>query len=317
MPTALALSDVAKRFRAGVVGCFASVDALRGVSLAVPQGEHVGLFGPAGSGKTTLLLCAAGIMRPDAGRIAWFGEASATREGGWAPPGVSYVPERVSCYAFLTVREALHHYDTLQERSGADRRARVDAAIDRLALGPLADTRLARLGRGALARLAFAQALVDEPRLLLLDGTLDALDPASRPVVRALAAELRSAGVTMVLATRDVATLDGLVERASLLAEGELRATFRCARGAPRRALHLTVSRPRRAAALLRTRVSGVEHDAERVRVSLDGASPEEVLAHCAALDIAVHTSRVVADDLHERLSELVARHGRVAEGRE
>src|SRR5918998_1708106 len=221
MHTALLVSDVAKRYRAGVVGCFASVDALRGVSLSVPAGEHVGLFGPAGAGKTTLLLCAAGVMRPDAGRICWFGEASATRDGGWAPPGVTYVPERVSCYAFLTVREALDHYGTLQELAAADRRARVGAAIERLALG------------------------------------------------------------------------------------------------APRRALHLTVSRPRHAAALLRTRVRGVEHDAERVRVSLDGASPEEVLAHCAQLEIAVHTARVVADDLHERLSELLARRGRVAESRE
>jgi ABC-type multidrug transport system ATPase subunit len=317
MHTALLMSDVAKRFRAGVVGCFASVDALRGVSLSVATGEHLGLFGPAGAGKTTLLLCAAGVMRPDAGRIGWFGEAAATREGGWAPPGVAYVPERVSCYAFLTVREALDHYGTLQELGAPDRRARVDAAIERLALGSLADTRLSRLGRGALARLAFAQALIGAPRLLLLDGTLDALDPASRPAVLALARELRAAGVTLVVATRETGALEGFVERAAVLCEGEICATFRCARGAPRRALHLTVSRPRHAAALLRTRVGGVEHDAERLRVSLDGASPEEVLAHCAQLEIAVHTSRVVADDLHERLSELLARRGRVAEGRD
>lgn len=313
MSIALHVQDLAKRFRAGVVGCFASVDALRGVSFAVPAGEHVGLFGPAGSGKTTLLLCAAGIMRPDAGRVAWFGESVLTRDGGWAPPGVVYVPERVSCYAFLTVREALDHYGTLQELSTADRRARVDRAIDRLALGPLADTRLGRLGRGALARLAFAQALVGEPRLLLLDGTLDALDPASRPVVRALAADLRRDGVSVVIAARDVGALDGFVERAAVLTEGELRASFRCTRATPRRALHLTVSRPRQAAALLRERVAGVEADAGRVRVSLEGASPEEVLAHCAALDIAVHTSRVVSDDLAEQLTEL-ARGGRVAE---
>jgi len=315
MQTALHVADLAKRFRAGVVGCFASVDALRGVSFAVPAGEHVGLFGPAGSGKTTLLLCAAGIMRPDAGRVSWFGETTATRDGGWAPPGVVYVPERVSCYAFLTVREALDHYGTLQELPSGERRAKVDAAIDRLALGSLADTRLGRLGRGALARLAFAQALVGEPRLLLLDGTLDALDPASRPVVRALAVDLRREGVTMIVAAREVGALEGFVERAAVLTEGELRASFRCTRAAPRRALHLTVGRPPQAADLLRTRVAGVEHDAERVRVSLDGASPEEVLAHCAALGIAVHTSRVVAaDDLHERLGELVRRKGRVAE---
>ena len=76
MPRALQLRGLRKRFVAGVSGCLASADVLRGVDLDVDAGESVAIVGPAGSGKSTLLLCAAGLLRSDAGTIAWFGDAS-------------------------------------------------------------------------------------------------------------------------------------------------------------------------------------------------------------------------------------------------
>ncbi|HKR09569.1 MAG TPA: ATP-binding cassette domain-containing protein, partial [Gemmatimonadaceae bacterium] len=100
--------------------------AVREVSLDIYRGETVGVVGRPGSGKTTLLLCLAGLLRPDAGSITWFGEQVT---GHHVPPGLAYVPQRSGYYSFLTVREALEYYATLHDLSSANRAAQVEAAL--------------------------------------------------------------------------------------------------------------------------------------------------------------------------------------------
>src|SRR2546423_7094720 len=106
MHPALSMCGVSKCYRAGVRGCSATVIALRGVDLQVTSGEVVGVVGGVGAGKSTLLLCAAGLLRPDAGEVTWFGVGRHVRT---APPGVAYVPDCGAHYGFLTVREAVEY----------------------------------------------------------------------------------------------------------------------------------------------------------------------------------------------------------------
>jgi len=311
MTPALSLRDIAKTYRAGMRGCAARIDALRSVSFDVAPGELIGLLGPNGAGKSTLLLCLAGLLRPDRGTIAWFGETVRHPR----PEGIAFVPERSAYYAFLTVREALEYYATLHELPPGDRRTRVAAAIERVQLGPHATKRVSQLSRGMIQRLGLAQALLARPRLLLLDETLSGLDPVARRDVRELLREMPGEGVTVVLSSHDMAALEQLATRVVVLVAGEVRAEFDPSALSGRRSLELRADAPSLAQRLLASRFSAMLLSDDRIRVPLDGVTPEEVLAHSRSLGIAVRTSRVVADDLEQRFFDLVEQPARVAEG--
>ena len=104
--TTLVLSNITRAYRAGVPGCGASIDVLRGVSLDMHPADLTVIEGAPGAGKTTLLLCAAGLLRPDGGAVHWPAFASRTTQ---APKEVRYVGDRATTYGFLTVR---NHWPT-------------------------------------------------------------------------------------------------------------------------------------------------------------------------------------------------------------
>lgn len=219
MPVAVAIEGLIKRYRAGVTGCSAAVEALRGVDLAVEQGEVLGLLGPPGAGKSTLLLCIAGLLRPDAGSITWFERRS--RAVPAPPPGIAYAPETSVHYSFLTVRESLEYYATLQDLPGA--RGRIEDAMHASALAGMAHRRVALLTRGMRQRLDIARALLSSPRLLLLDDPLAGLDPAARRTSREIIRALPPKGVTIIIATRERFTLEGLATRLVAMVAGRVR----------------------------------------------------------------------------------------------
>ena len=218
MSVAVAIEGVVKRYRAGIAGCGAVVEALRGVDLSVEEGEALGLLGPAGAGKSTLLLCIAGLLRPDEGVITWFGRR---RAAPMPPPGIAYAPERSIHYSFLTVRESLEYYATLQDIPGA--RGRIEEAMHASALAGLAHRRVALLSRGVRQRLDIARALLSSPRLLLLDEPLADLDPAARRTSREILRTLAGQGVTLVVATRESFALEGVATRLVTLVGGRIR----------------------------------------------------------------------------------------------
>lgn len=314
MSAALAFHDVTKSYRSGLPGTLSRVDALRGVSLDVADGECLGLLGPNGAGKSTLLLCAAGLLRPDGGRVAWFGDTG-MRHG--RPHGIAYVPDRSVYHRFLSVREAIELYATLHELSGPERGARVDDALARVQLMEHADKRIAQLSRGMLQRLGIAQALIGDPRLLLLDETLSGLDPVSARDIRELLRQLRDAGVTIVLSSHDLPSLERLATRVAVMVDGRITAIVDPGSLTGGRWLVVTVDAPQAGELALRSRYPLlVRHDAE-LHLPLDGRSPAELLAECAALGVRVHETRVRRDDLEQRFFDLIARPARVAEARQ
>jgi ABC-type multidrug transport system ATPase subunit len=225
MASVLSLQGVTKRYQAGVAGCFATVDVLRAVHLDVAEGEVLGLVGPVRSGKTTLMLCAAGLLRPDAGRVIWF-ERDDPRQSG-RPPGVAFIGSTLPSYAFLTVRQALVYHATLDARPGGRADGDVDDALRSVALEPEGSTRVAHLSRAATGRFAIARAILSDPRLLLVDGALDDLDSDARDDLSTLLAGLARSGVGVVLASSHRQVAEGAANRVVHLVGGELRGVAR------------------------------------------------------------------------------------------
>lgn len=207
------MHGVSKRFRAGVRGCSASVLALDGLDLRVRAGERVGILGPARSGKSTLLLCAAGLLRPDAGVVRWRGAGRLPRDR----PGIALTSDRDGLYAFLTAREALDHHITTHMLAAHDRETRITMALGRTGLTAYAECRLSLLPAGARRRLAIAQALLAHPWLLLIDGTLDSLPKTDADIARAALSATAADGCAMVIASREPETLAGVALRVMAL----------------------------------------------------------------------------------------------------
>lgn len=311
MSVVFSASSLVKRYRAGVAPWGASIEALRGMDLELAHGELLGLLGPNGAGKSTLLLCAAGLLRPDSGTLSWFGSS---RSPFGRPPGVAYVPERSLYPRFLSVREALEFYATLHELSGVERADRVRAALDRVGLAEHGSKRVAHLSRGMVQRLGVAQAIIGRPRLLLLDETLSGLDPIGAREMRELLGGLRDEGVTIVLSSHDMLSLENLASRIVLMKEGRAHAAIDPSDFTGERTLVLTVDAPPLAARRLRARRPSVILLGDELHVPLGGDSAEDVLAECLAVGVGVRSSAIRRDDLEQRFFDLIGRPSRVAE---
>ena len=284
MSHVLRLFGIHKRYRVGHGSCHASVDALRGVTLHVRPQEVVAIAGRPGSGKSTLLMCAAGLLRPDRGRVHWFGESAAL---AGRPAGVVY-RSAPAHYGSMTVSESLAQ--SALRRAAAPSPLAVRHALDRVALGAVASQRVSRLGAGELHRLALAEMVLSAPRIALLDDVAEESDPASAHVILEVIAWLSARCVTVLATTTHARTLAGVASRVLALADGRLRAP---ASPLPR-ALELTVDHAPRVASRLARHRSARTAGARTVRIALGGASPEEVLAECRRLGIAVYGSRII-----------------------
>jgi ABC-type multidrug transport system ATPase subunit len=281
-----------KSYRAGVAGCAAAVAAVRGVDLDVAAGEALGVLGPPGAGKSTLLLCLAGLLRPDAGTIAWF-ERSADEAG--RPPGIVYVPDRAAHYAFMTVREAVEYHAMLRDVAGQGTSV-IDVALEQAGLAAVAATRVGDVPWSIGPRLSLAQALVGSPRVLLLDETLSGLDPRSRREIAVMLRTLVDRGMTVIAAAETLDSVDDLVTRVAVMLAGEMTGPVDFPAVPRQRVLELTVATPALARRIFGARVAEGLWDPHVLKVPLEGTSPEAILARCRASGIRVESSRVIAD---------------------
>ncbi len=284
MSHALRLFGIHKRYRVGLGSCRATVQALRGVTLHVRPGEVVVIAGRPGSGKSTLLMCAAGLLRPDKGRVHWFGEGASP---AGRPAGVVYrsVPSHYGC---MTVAESLTH--AMLRRDVTPQASALRHALERVGMSSAASVRLSRLGPGEMRRLALAELVLSPPRLALLDDIADEPEAQSGQEIPDTIAWLAARGVTVLASAASARTLAAVASRVLALEEGRLRAL-----PAPLpRALELTVDQASRVASRLGRSRAARSAGPSTVRVALGGASAEEVLAECRRLGITVHGSRIV-----------------------
>ncbi|GHF86094.1 ABC transporter ATP-binding protein [Kitasatospora xanthocidica] len=184
---------------------------LRGVDLAVGPGELVRIAGPNGSGKSTLLRLVAGIERPSAGRVV-------------RPGPAAYVPERFPPALPFDAASYLLRVGRVHGLSAERARRRAGEWLDRFGVADRAGTPLSRLSKGTCQKVAVAQALLAEARVLVLDEAWTGLDPEARAVLDEAAAERAAAGGTVLFVDHDPARLAGLTGAAYLVgADGGLR----------------------------------------------------------------------------------------------
>lgn len=218
----LELRSLRKAYFSGTPRSPRRTDALLGVDLDVNRGEILGIVGSKSSGKTTLLLCAAGLLRADGGTVRWFGERF---PGGGCLPGLVYVPAVPTYYPFLTVRDVLHYY-CARDGAADSRRPRVIARTAlRLGLSDILSETAGKLDVETLKRVAIAQAIVDEPKILMLDGALDALGEGTLVVHRILR-ECAATGMTIIAASRSAEFLAPVASRIVVMDNGWLTGSF-------------------------------------------------------------------------------------------
>ena len=218
MSAVLDLREVTKEYRAGPFG-LGRRKAVDRASLVVEAGESVGLAGPNRAGKTTLLKLALSLCRPTSGRVTRLGRAGADRS---TLAGIGYVHEGPAFPPHLSAPALLDLYAVMAGVPAAARRRRVPELIERVGLLDRRDEPIGRFSKGMLQRLGLAQALVNEPRLLVLDEPNEGLDLPGRDLVIDLVSEHRRRGGAVLLVSHLLADLDRLCDRAAVIVGGRV-----------------------------------------------------------------------------------------------
>jgi Cu-processing system ATP-binding protein len=203
---------------AGTGKRYGGVTALDQVSLAVEPGEILALVGHNGAGKSTMMKLVLGLIRPSAGTVRTLGADPAGHSGGEVRRRIGFLPESVSFTGAMTGREVVGFYLALR---GEPARAAMPL-LERVGLAEAAKRRVSTYSKGMRQRLGLAQALIGEPRVLLLDEPTTGLDPSLRLTFYAILAELRQAGCAVLLSSHALAELEQRVDRVAILERGRL-----------------------------------------------------------------------------------------------
>ncbi|MDA0180828.1 ABC transporter ATP-binding protein [Solirubrobacter phytolaccae] len=209
VPDALSVTDLRKRYGAN--------EALKGVDLRVGEGELVGLLGPNGAGKSTLVKIACGLVGPSSGTA----EVAGAKAGSAAAnAALGYLAELFRFPDWLSADELLQlHQKLVGSRGGAAERREL---LELVALGDVPDRRVGHMSKGMQQRLGIAQAMLGDPKLLLLDEPTSALDPAGRRTVRELLETLRGRGVAVLLNSHLLSEVELVCDRVIMIARGEV-----------------------------------------------------------------------------------------------
>jgi ABC-2 type transport system ATP-binding protein len=193
--------------------------ALQDLDLELLRGEILGYVGPNGSGKTTTLKLLMGLLRPDQGEGWVLGEPLGAR--GWRYR-VGYLPEHPYLYDYLTPAEYLDYVGRLFGLPRARRHERTRELLALVGLERAADQAMRRFSKGMVQRAGLAQALVNDPELLILDEPMSGLDPIGRRLVRDLISAQRRAGKTVLFSTHILSDAETLCDRVAVLRAGRL-----------------------------------------------------------------------------------------------
>jgi ABC-2 type transport system ATP-binding protein len=202
----------------GLRKSFGDFEAVRGVDLSVRAGEVLGFLGPNGAGKSTTMRMITGCLTPSAGTVTLCGMPMHSNPLG-AKRTFGYLPEGAPAYPDMRVEDFLAFTARVRGLSGSDLRQRVDAAIDRLHLGPYRRQTIDTLSKGYKRRTGLAQAILHSPRILILDEPTDGLDPNQKHEVRQLIRHL-GRECAIVLSTHILEEVEAVCTRTVIISEG-------------------------------------------------------------------------------------------------
>lgn len=214
-PPLIRTQGLRKTFRIGF--WMRQVEAVRGISFEVHEGDIFGFLGPNGAGKTTTIKMLTGLIAPSGGEASIFGLPVPSPK---ALERVGFLPENPYVYPFLTPTEFVEMCGRLSGVKGRVIRDRTRQVLEKVGILYAADRPVKRLSKGMLQRTGLAAALVGDPELLILDEPMSGLDPVGRKEVRDLIFEERAAGRTVFFSTHILSDVETLCDRVVILRKG-------------------------------------------------------------------------------------------------
>lgn len=211
------IQHLRKVFRVGFWG--RRVTAVDGVSLEVQRGEVFGFLGPNGAGKTTTIKMLMGLIHPSDGTATLFGHSIGDPA---AKAKVGFLPESPYFYDYLTSREFLRFYGHLFGLLGSALDKRIDELLELVGMSHARDLQLRKFSKGMLQRVGIAQALINDPELVILDEPMSGLDPIGRKEVRDLILRLKESGKTVMFSSHILHDAELLCDRVAMIMKGRL-----------------------------------------------------------------------------------------------
>lgn len=196
------------------------VRALKALDLEIKQGEIFGLLGPNGSGKTTTIKLILGLLFPTEGQVLVFGKDATDVSKN---ERIGYLPEESYLYKFLNAEETLDFYGRLFDIPHDVLKTRIDELIETVGLQKARKRQLKEYSKGMTRRIGLAQALINEPELILLDEPTSGLDPIGTREMKDMILRLRDQGKTVVMCSHLLADVQDVCDRIAILHQGELK----------------------------------------------------------------------------------------------
>ncbi len=218
MSVALRLENLVKEFRHPFM--LGKVRVIDDLNLEIREGETYGFVGPNGAGKSTTLKLINGLLRPTSGRIEILG---VDHRDVSVKARLGFLPENPYFYDYLSAEEFLDFYAQLFDIARTDRRQRAKRLLERVGLGARASDPLRKYSKGMTQRLGLAQALINDPELVILDEPMSGLDPIGRSQVRDIILELKKEGRTVFFSSHFIPDVEMICDRVGIIVEGKLR----------------------------------------------------------------------------------------------
>ncbi len=201
---------------------FGSFQAVKGISFSVGKGEVLGFLGPNGAGKSTTMRMITGFLPPTSGRAVICGH-DVTADPVGAKRCLGYLPESAPSYRAMTVEDFLTFIAKIRGFSGAEVKSRVEAVIEKAKLSTVARQTIDTLSKGYRQRTCFAQAIIHDPQVLIMDEPTDGLDPNQKFTVREMIRKM-AADKAIIISTHILEEVDAVCTRAIVIAGGEIKA---------------------------------------------------------------------------------------------